>query len=245
VLDRLFPGARVNDRRAPDNYSIALAGTPTTKGAGASRSLKLLVQGGTQLVRSRSGGRVLAALLQHLSADLAAPDPSLTRVDATPVVRDGEALLLPPGVADFVNQVQPRLAKAGIAIVDTPHALLDLHARELVVPEPGLVYDAAVIDELEADVKLGNELPRVRPGRYPLRSWFFARSPEHLGVLTRGVAVTGAVPLLHDLDDDDLIVEVEQMASLFEEVTPYGIWYESANELADQVGAVFNATSAV
>ena len=99
VLDRLFAGARVNDRRVPDNYSIALGGTPTTKGAGASRSLKLLVHGSTQLVRSRSGGRVLNALLQYLSADLDPADPSLTRVNATAVLRDGDALLLPPGLA--------------------------------------------------------------------------------------------------------------------------------------------------
>ena len=86
VLDRLFAGTRVNDRRAPDNYSIALGGTATTKGAGSSRSLKLLVHGSRQLVRSRSGGRVLAALLQHLSADLEPIDPAFVQVSAT---RDG------------------------------------------------------------------------------------------------------------------------------------------------------------
>src|SRR5205823_3155793 len=124
VLDRLFPGARVNDRRVPDNYSVALGGTRTTQGAGSSRSLKLLVHGGSQLVRSRSGGRVLNALVQYLDADLAPRDPALMRVAVTAAVRDGEAVLLPSGLVDDVKQLQPRLAKAGLGIVDTPRVLL-------------------------------------------------------------------------------------------------------------------------
>ena len=50
VVDRLLPGARVQDRRAPDNFSIALY----PGGAGGSRRLNLLVRDGRQLVRSRS-----------------------------------------------------------------------------------------------------------------------------------------------------------------------------------------------
>jgi peroxiredoxin len=235
VLDRLFPGARVNDRRAPDNYSVALGGTPTTKGAGTARSLKLLVHGGAQLVRSRSGGRVLAALLQHLSAELEPDDSSLTRVNTTAVLRDGEALLLPPGLVSYVKQLQPRLARAGMSIVDSPRTLVDFAARELVVPDPAIPFDASVIDELDAAAQRGSEQPWVRPGRYPLRAWFVARSPEQLGRLTPGIAVTAALPLLYDLDD--LRGEVERTADLFRDVAPYGIWYESADELVDQVTA--------
>src|SRR6185295_1208645 len=201
LLDRLFAGARVNDRRVPDNYSIALGGTPTTKGAGSSRSLKLLVHGSVQLVRSRSAGRVLAALLQYLSADLDPTDSTFSRVNATAVVRDGQALLLPYGLVNFVKQLQPRLAKAGMSIVDTPRTFLDIPERELVVPEPAVPHDATVLDDLDAAATLGNELPWVRPGRYPLRAWFLSRSPEHLGALTPGVAVTAALPSFFDLGD--------------------------------------------
>ncbi len=235
VLDRLFRGARVNDRRVPDNYSVALGGTPTTKGAGTSRSLKLLVHGSTQLVRSRSGGRVLGGLLQRLSADLAPPDPAFTRVNATAVVRDGDALLLPAGLLDFVKQLQPRLAKAGLCIVDTPRTLLDRSTRELVVPEPTVPHDESVVAELDEGVKLGSELPWVRPGRYPLRSWFLTRSPEHTGPLSTAVAVTAALPTLFELDD--LVADVERLADLLSAVETYGIWYESADDLVDQVVA--------
>jgi len=235
VLDRLFPGARVKDGRAPDNYSVALGGTATTRGAGASRSLKLLVHGSTQLVRSRSGGRVLAALLQYLSGDLASPDPALTQVNATPVVLDGEALLLPPGLVAFVKQLQPRLAKAGMTIVDTPKTWLDLATNELVVPAPAVPFDAAVLEELDADVKLGSELPWVRPGRFPVRAWMMSRRPDQLGRLSPALAVTAALPTLYDLDD--LRERIDQLAALFKHVVPYGIWYENAGELVDQVSA--------
>jgi peroxiredoxin len=238
VLDRLLPVARVNDRRAPDNYSVALGGTPTTRGAGGSRSLKLLVHGSSQLVRSRSGGRVLAALLQHLSADLDPFDESLTRVNATAVVRDGEALLLPAGLVNFVKQLQPRMAKASMTIVDTSRTLLDVDARTLVVPEPTVPHDASVIDELDADVKFGGEMPWIRPGRYPLRAWFVTRAPDVRGPLTPGVAVASTVPLLYDLDD--LVGTVEHLAGLFADVPALGIWYESAEDLVAQVRAALD-----
>jgi hypothetical protein len=235
VLDRLFAGARVNDRRAPDNYSVALGGTPTTKGAGTSRSLKLLVHGSTQLVRSRSGGRVLAALLQQLSGDIEPADPSLLQVNATAAVRDGEALLLPPGLVGYLKQLQPRLAKAGIGVVDVPRTLLDLDARELVVPEPAVPHDASVVEEADAGVQLGSEVPWIRPGRYPLRAWFLLRSPEHVGPLSTGVAVATAIPQLYELDD--LRSQVERVAALFGKVEPVGLWYESLGDLVDQVVA--------
>ena len=38
VLDRLFAGARVNDRRVPDNYSIALGGHEDHEGCGLRRA---------------------------------------------------------------------------------------------------------------------------------------------------------------------------------------------------------------
>jgi peroxiredoxin len=235
VLDRLFAGARVDDRRVPDNYSVALGETTTIRGAGASRALKLLVHGGNQLVRSRSGGRVLHGLLQYLSADLEPADPALTRVSATAMVRDGEAVLLPPGVLEFVKQLQPRLAKIGLSLVDTPRTLLDLPARELVVPEPTIPHHASVIAEIDDAAKLGRELPWIRPGRYPLRTWVLTRSPEHLGPLSPAVAVTSALPTLFDLGD--LAVEVGRLGELFTHVEPRGIWYANADELVAQVGA--------
>lgn len=237
VLDRLFAGARVNDRRVPDNYSVALGSARAADGAAVSHSLKLLVHGSTQLVRSRSSGRVLAALLQYLSSDLlsdlASAAPSFVHVSSTAVVRDGDALLLPPGLVNAVKQLQPRLAKAGIGMVDTPRTLLDVDARELVVPEPVVAHDPAVIDDLDAGATLGNELPRVRPGRYPLRAWFVMRDPRHRGRLSPATAVTATLPLLYELDD--LHDEVVRFAELFRDLPVFGIWSEGPADLVAQV----------
>jgi hypothetical protein len=235
VLDRLFVGARVNDRRVPDNYGVALDAGPTTIRDGAAQPLKLLVRGGTQLVRSRSGGRVLAALLQHLSAELAPHDPSLTRVDATAVLRGDDALLLPPGLVNFVKELQPRFARANLRFVDAPQVLLDLDRAELVIPDPAVPHDPSVIDELDAIAKLGTEPPRTRPGRYGIRTWFVVREPDRVGPISRAAAVTATVPRL--LARDELRTEVPRLAALFEVVDPRAVWYGSFDELVEQVVA--------
>jgi hypothetical protein len=235
VLDRLFAGARVNDRRTPDNYSVALGSRAPAGANGPSRGLHLLVRGGTQLVRSRSSARVLAALLQHLSADLLPRPDGLTAVHALAAVGDGDAVLMPRGLLDLVQQLQPRLAKHGLALVDTPHALLDVAACELVVPEPAVPHDASMLAELDDDARFGSELPRVRPGRYPLRTWALSRDPDTLGLLSRGVAVTMAFPTL--LDHDDLRDDVERLADLFAVVAPIGVWSPDVGGIVDQLAA--------
>jgi len=248
VLDRLFPGARVDDLRTPENYSVALGGTPTTKGAGASRSLKLLVRGNQQLVRSRSSARVLAGLLQYLSAELTArdvQDESLLRVYATPAVADGRAVLLPAGLVDHVKQLQPRFAKVGLTLVDTPEALIDPATAELVVPEPTIAFDAAVLDEIDAGpdggVKLGSELPWVRPGRYPLATWLLVRGPDTVGPLSPGVALSSALGLVFGIETMDRTVEVVGLLTgLIERVAVTGSWYESPEDLAQQIRAALS-----
>jgi hypothetical protein len=229
VLDRLFPGSTVDDRRAPDNYSVSL----NTDTDGTSRDLNLLVHGGTQLVRSRSAARVLAGLLQYLSADLGTSDDSLLKVNATVAVIGDDAVLLPPGLVQWVKQLQPRFTRQGIAMVDVPQAALDLEPAEVVIPAPTVDHDPAVLAELDVGVRLGSELPWVRPGRYPVRAWFLAHSPDTIGELSRGLAVTAALPLAYQ--GEELEQAVAQLATLFERVTPNGIWYQRPDELVDQV----------
>lgn len=241
VLDHLFAGARGDDARAPENFAVALGGTPTTKGAGASRSLKLLVRGSQQLVRSRSRARVLAGLLQYLSADLAAPEPrddSLLSVFATPAVSDGRAVLLPAGLLSHLKQLQPRFAKIGVTMVDTPRVLVDPATAELVVPEPTIPFDATVLDDVDADVKLGAELPWVRAGRYPLHAWLVIRGPEDGGPLSPGVALTSMFGLVFEIETTERTLEVVRLLTdMMERVTVSATWYESAGELAEQVRA--------
>jgi hypothetical protein len=178
---------------------------------------------------------VLAALLQHLSAELTPPDPSLTRVDATAVLRGDDALLLPGGLDNFVKETQPRFARAKLCLVDAPRVLLDLDRGELVVPDPALPHDPSVIDDLDAIAELGRELPRARPGRYPVRTWFMVRQPDQVGPMSPAVAATAAVPKL--FAPDDLRTDVERLAALFELVEPRAVWYHSFDELVEQITA--------
>jgi peroxiredoxin Q/BCP len=229
VLDRLFPGALVDDHRAPDNYSVSLH----TDTDGRSRELNLLVHGSTQLVRSRSAGRVIAGLLQQLSDDLGTGDDALLKVNATVAVMGADAVLLPPGLVQWVKQLQPRFTRQGLALADVRQATVDLERAEVVVPQPTIDHEPAILDELDEGVRLGSELPWVRPGRYPLRAWFLVRSPDAVGELSRALAVTAALP--HAFLGEDLEHAVAQLATLFERVMPYGLWYESPADLVDQV----------
>ena len=113
---------------------------------------------------------MLNALLLHLSAVVREPDARELVLGATAAVRDGEALLLPPGIVMWIKQLQPRLSRRGIQLVDVPMATVDPDTAELVVAEPALPFDGSVLDEIDDGVKLSSELPYVRPGRYPLRS---------------------------------------------------------------------------
>jgi cytochrome c biogenesis protein CcmG/thiol:disulfide interchange protein DsbE len=151
----------------PANYSVALGEEPTRP----SRALRRVYQADTTLVRSRSSRRVLLGLAQYLSEYVPGGPPELVLTDNLAAVVDGQALLLPPDVADKVEELEPRLTKLGVRLVDEQYASLSLETGELVVLEPRLTLDSAVLDELE-----GADPSWVEPGRYPLRAWFMRES---------------------------------------------------------------------
>ena len=51
--------------------------------------------------------------------------------------------------------------------------------------------------------------------------------------MSRAVAVTTALPMLYG--DDDVRTRIEQLSGLFSALAAYGIWYESADDLIEQV----------
>ena len=182
------------------------------------------------------------SLLQHLSADLVpADDPSLLRVYATAVVSNGRAALLPAGLVDHLKVLQPRLAKVGVTLVDGPDPRIDPRTAELVVPEPTIAHDASVLDDVDADVKLGNELPWVRPGRYPLARWLVVRGPGSGRRALARLALTSMLGLAVGLDDLDRTAEVVgTLTGLMERVPVDGTWYESVDELVEQARVAFD-----
>jgi hypothetical protein len=152
------------------------------------------------------------------------------------MVWDGQGLILPPHLVDRLQEFQPRWTRAGLRLVDAPRAMLDLRAGELVVREPTIAFDGAVVAELhDGGAARGSELPRVVPGRYPLRGWCFLRAPEQVGLLSPATAVTAALSSLIDLPDDAIAETVTTLASLFERVPAVGVWFDAPGELVEQV----------
>jgi hypothetical protein len=229
VLDRLFAASAVDDPAVPDNYSVALY----PPGAGRSRDLNLLVRLGQQLVRSRSAERVLRAMLAHMSVDLQPPREDLLYLDATPAVQDGRGLLLPPAMVAWIKQLQPRLARLRIQLVDNPFATVDARTGELVVAEPTIEHDPAVLDAVDQGVRLGSELPMVRPGRYPLSRWYFVVEEGQDGSLPRARAVAAGIGLI--LGRPDVRGAVDELMDVVSVVDGRGIVFDGPEELADRL----------
>jgi len=237
VLGRLFAGSTVDDPRVPANYAVALYPP-----GGRSRELDLLVKGASQLVRSRSRSRVLRALLGHLSSDLTERDPALLHLASTAAVRNGtDALLLPAGLVAWVKQLQPRLARRGIQLVDLPWSTVDPATHELVVPEPTVEHDPTVLDGF-GDDRLGSELPAVRPGRYPLTAWFLLMPPAEddgppEALTASGLVAAAAGTLL--ATKEEFAAALQHTAQVAAAVPGYPTAAEGPESLVDDLEAVF------
>jgi hypothetical protein len=233
LLDRLFPDARVEDPKVQDNYSVALY----PPASGTARELNLLVRSGLQLVRSRAAARVLRALLGHLSADLYDPDPALLQADGLAVVDgEGEAVVLPSVLRNMWSVVAPRLGPLGLQVVDRPSISIDTGKAQLVVHEPVVPHDAAVLEGVDVGVRLGSELPAVAPGRYPLRVWVVATEERPAGPLSQAAAVAQSVGLVTRVPGLQRVLD--QLAELFVQTEGYGLRYQGAEDFIGHLGAL-------
>ena len=253
VLDRLFEGRRVRDRRAGHSYAVALqlsdgtevidgieaaapdVGSASTPRAGT-QDLRLLVAGGVPLVRSRYPSRVLRALLWRLADDTLGYDtePGHLRVQATAALVDGRAVLLPAQIDVFGPSMQARLARAGVHVADPPFPEIDLTTAELVIPVPGVDHDPAVLEGLDAPVVTGSEQPPVRPGRYPLVGWGVLHPSERAVVpFSSTEAAVATLSLVYETDDATR--RLQQLGELFTRIRGFGLWYQSEAGLVDAV----------
>jgi peroxiredoxin len=231
LLDRLFAGARVHDRRVPDNYSVMLQ----PDHAGWPRPLNLLVRGGAQVVRSRSVARTLRALVSYLSAETAPPDPACWSVRATAVVHDGRAVLLPRGLRGWIKDLAPRLGRRGTTFVDSPFAAVDPVTAELVVPALSVAHDVSLLIDPELDGGSTRDRSFVEPGRYPISAWHLAGEAEEPGRQTAGWAIANAYPLVQA--DDDPARVGEHLLALFERVPASALAYTTPDDVTRQFGS--------
>jgi len=234
LLRRLLAAHLVPGLGAPANLSIMLASAES--GRGPVQAFNQLFRGSQLVVRTRDPRRAVQALLTYLAALGGAPDPSLLHVTGLPAVANGRGVVLPRGILSSLKTLQPRLHRAGIALVDAPMATIDPRIVSLVVPEPGLGDDAAVLAEVPEARRLGAELPRVEPGAYPLAAWAFPCGPGEQGRLTPGRALARALAAGAADDTTPIVEAATRLRPLLAEITPYGLWYATIDDLLAEVG---------
>ncbi len=212
---------------APVNYSVVLGDHE-----GASRGLNLLMDRTTTVIRSRSARRVLYGLAAYLSRVLPLPDDGLLRTIELVGIHEGKALILPAFVLEDIEHVQPGLAKMGIAIADDPTADIDLERLELIVPEPRVQVDEAVIEALPHQGPWRTELARVEPGRYPLGGWYLSADPTDEHPPTRAEAIVQALQNVVS-DPEKLPDQVQRFDDLFGRFRPTVLTFEDTKGFLD------------
>jgi peroxiredoxin len=231
LLGRIFAAHRLpDDVEAPDNFSVVL-GEGGKRGA---RSLNLLLVANTTVVRSRSPRRVLLALASHLSSVFEPEDDGLIRTMNVGAIVGDIAILLPGIVTQWLEDVQPRLSRLGIRLVDEPHSTIDPERFELVVPEPRVQADEAALVAVIDPAPSRAELPRVEPGRYPLRAWTLWETDQLAGSFTRARAVAASLPsVISDPNGvDDLL---PQLGNLVERISSVPLVFSTAEELTNSL----------
>lgn len=173
--------------------------------------VSLLYRSSQLVIRSRTPSRVLHGLISYLSGHLDGSEG--LRTQAVVAVSDGQAVLMPPVVRGSLKTLQPHLRRVRWQLADVPYCIIDAEAGEIVVPEPALTVDAAVLEEIESREASSKDVPRVLPGRYPITGWACAAEAGEPAV-SRAMAVALTLP---SVDDSFLGIEgtVEALATLF------------------------------
>ena len=172
----------------PPNFSVRIAEQPD--------SFHFLYWGGRTVVRTRDAGRLLHGLLTYLSVH-GDPAPGTLPVRSLALVRNGSAVLCPPGLRNSLAKIEPLLVRRGFTVLDAPWAIVDLATCELVVPEPDLVVNRSALAEIVDAAPAGRRSPPVDPGRYPIAAWLFTDPDAALDTsLSRASATVRALSIL-------------------------------------------------
>lgn len=242
LLDDLFAGRQVRDRRAGYSFSVALPDAAEGRGP---RGLNLLVAGGAAQVRSRYPSRVIRALLWRLQDEIHGFETQVgrVRVSAAAAVADGKAVLLPANIAIFGGGFQARLARAGVALGDVRFPEVDLETAELIVSEPRVEHDPTALTRLDRELASPTELAPVVPGRYPLLGWGVVHPGDHQLVdLAPWEAAAATLSLLWEAEDPP--ARLRDLGDLFTRTRGFGVWYDSEASLVEVISRAVVALDA-
>jgi hypothetical protein len=142
------------------------------------------------------------------------------------------AILLPSAVLQWLEDVQPRLSRLGVRLVDQSGSIIDPERLELVVPEPTVQVNEIALARIPEPGASRSELPRVEPGRYPLRAWAMSEGDDYDGPLSRARAVAASLPTVKG-KPEELDSMLQQIGALIERVDPIPLYFESPADLVD------------
>lgn len=203
------------------DYAVALDPPRPEGKTDGPKPLPRLSRGSCVLTTSRDPQRVTDALLQCLAthASDATARPGTMRIELTPLIRDGKAVLGPP------RQVMPMsdrwLAARNISRVDTVSCLFDPQAMTV---------------EFDAPLGATESHPSV-----PVVGWFLPLSGRGMGVVqfTPGRAVAQAMGLTLDVTADNAAWHLESLAACAQQL-PTALAPGDLAEWADALDRVFS-----
>lgn len=157
----------------------------------------VLFAGCETLARSRSPQRVVTALLRFLDGDAMEADGRYLQLDATAVVSNGRAIILPARLRSQLAAAEDELTRRGLGQIDGP-VLLDPEHADVVVPPPPAIpqTDPPLRDPL------GPPTPEVGSGRFEVQAWAWHTRADgrrtspgqltaHAGMLVRNLRAAG------------------------------------------------------
>lgn len=196
LVRRVLAALVVEDPDAPANFSLQLH--PPQERRGAVEPLHRLYDGHTEVARDRRPARVLRALVGYLSR-FVPPDVDTLRLNAIAVRGSGGAVLVPAAWRRRAPALERHLRRAGLSLIDAPHAWLDVRTGEVLAP-------AVRVDPMVAGVVQAAAVPRrigpVPPSApYRLRGWVLPPAPLPEGpTRSRAAALVTAMGLARDLE---------------------------------------------
>ncbi len=225
LLAELFADRLVEGVAPPGNLSVLLAG----RAQDGPQELHRLYVTYTRALRTRSASRTLQALWHELDVRDVEVERTRLQLDATTLVRDGQAYVLPAGVRRTVVDAQRRWSDAGFALVDRRRVDVDPVGATITIPPADLplgptalrerIEQHGVVDRNEAELPVGT-LPIGGWVLPPAQRTLAGRVVDAAGQVVDRVAhdgvelVRGLSELLADLPDVVWITPDEVLAQL-------------------------------
>jgi hypothetical protein len=228
--------AHVLDVGAPPNFSVVMADEQAE--SRRAQAFNFLYRSTQSVVRTRAPGRVLRALLQHLS-DFVEPDGPTIRIAGTGLVVDGRAIVAPYALRSVMGTLQRRLNVAGMQVIDAPVLHLAPGTSDVLVPEPSLTVDTDALAEFEQrHPAKGREPDAVAPGRYPIMAWAVVTAEDQVGPLRTAHGVAAAAQQVLNADALGARETLEVIAGSVAEAPAHGVWWRDPPELVQQLSAL-------